>query len=92
MSLEELKHSRGLTGHEELTKDDVDMLLELEEEFARRGNFMRVYPLAGNVQHYEQFFEVKRYQNHLVSAYLTMSDDLRHSLIKNHRRISSSEV
>lgn len=44
-----------------MTKDEIDMILELEEEFARRGNFMRVFPLASNVVHYEQFFEVKRY-------------------------------
>jgi len=49
MSLEELKYKKGLIGDEELTKDELDMILELEEEFARKGNFMRVYPLASNV-------------------------------------------
>jgi hypothetical protein len=61
MSFEELKYKTGLTGNEELTKDELEMLLELEEEFSRRGNFHRVYPLMTNVQFYEKFFEVKRY-------------------------------
>jgi len=26
-------------GNEELTKDEVEMLLELDEEYARKGNF-----------------------------------------------------
>ena len=66
MSLEELKYKQSLLGSEELTKDESDMLCELEEEFSRMGNFKRVYPLQSNVNYYEQFFEVKRYQNCLV--------------------------
>jgi len=49
MSLEELKYKTGLTGVEQLTKDELEMILELEEEFSRRGNFHRVYPLMTNV-------------------------------------------
>lgn len=75
-----------------MTKDEVDMLLELEEEFARRGNFMRVFPLHSNVKFYSEFFEVKRYQNALVSAYLLTSDEVRSTLIRNNRRVSCSEV
>jgi len=48
-------------GTEVLTKDELEMLVELEEEYARRGNFQRVYPLLSNVGYYERFFEVKRY-------------------------------
>ena len=59
--MEQLKTVRGLTGLEEFTRDEVDLVLELEEEFARRGNFQRVFPLASNATYYEQFFEVKRY-------------------------------
>jgi len=53
------------------------MLLDLEEEFSRRGNFQRVYPLASNCNFYEKFFEVKRYQNALVSAYLTAPQEIK---------------
>jgi hypothetical protein len=37
--MESLRQHRALKGSEELTKDEVDMLLELEEEYARRGHF-----------------------------------------------------
>jgi hypothetical protein len=37
------------------------MLMDLEEEFMRRGNFQRIFPLASNANFYEQFFEIKRY-------------------------------
>lgn len=37
LSFEDLR--KGLTGNEELSKDEIDVVLELEEEFARRGNF-----------------------------------------------------
>lgn len=39
MTLEELKYKQGLMGTEVLTKDESEMLVELEEEYARRGNF-----------------------------------------------------
>jgi len=49
MTLEELKYKKGLVGTEELSNDEIEMILELEEEHSRRGNFIRVYPLVENV-------------------------------------------
>ena len=92
MTLEELKYKSGLTGSEELTRDEVEMLLELEEEFARKGNFQRVFPLVSNANFYDRFFEVKRYQNSLIQSYLTADDTVKAKLLKDFRRISSSEV
>jgi hypothetical protein len=48
MTLEQLKYRKNLTGTEELTKDEVEMLLDVEEENARRGNFFRTYPAESN--------------------------------------------
>ena len=44
--------------------------MDHEEEFSRKGNFSRVFPLAANVDYYEKFFEVKRYCNSLLWAYI----------------------
>ena len=77
---------------EEVTRDEVEMIIELEEEFARRGNFQRVYPLVSNVAYYERFFEVKRYQNSLIQAYLQADDLVKGKLLREHRRVYSSEV
>jgi hypothetical protein len=44
-----------------LTPDEIEMLLDLEDEASRMGNFERVFPLESNVQSFEKYFEVKRY-------------------------------
>ena len=49
MGLEDLRNKKALAGDEELTKDEIDTILEVEEEYARKGNFSRVYPLVSNV-------------------------------------------
>jgi hypothetical protein len=60
MTLEELKYKRSLKGTEVLTKDEIEMLLDLEDEAARVGNFVRVFPVKTTI-HYESFFDVMRY-------------------------------
>ena len=57
MTLEELQDLRVLEGDEDLTSDEVNMIMDHEEEFSRKGNFSRVFPLAANVDYYEKFFE-----------------------------------
>jgi hypothetical protein len=46
------------------------MLAEYEDEFSRKGNFSRVFPLAANIDYYEGFFEEENYKNLLLWAYL----------------------
>lgn len=92
MAIEDLRNNEGLTGEEHLTKDELEMLMDLEEEFTRRGNFQRVYPLASNVKFYEKFFEVKRYQNLLIGAYLTAPEYVRNSLLRKYKRVYNTEV
>lgn len=45
------------------------MLLDLEEENCRKGNFIRVYPNVETAAEFDPFFEVKRYQNALVRMF-----------------------
>ena len=47
-----------MTGEESLTADEMSMLMDHEEEFSRKGNFSRVFPLAANVDYYAKFFEI----------------------------------
>lgn len=85
MTLEQLKYNKGLNGSETLTLDEIEMLLDLEDEDNRKGNFVRAYP--NKHVSYEHLFEVKRYQNHLVSAYLAASDTVQTQLTqKKHKR------
>ena len=61
---------RMLKGTESLSPDEINMLIDHEEEFSRKGGFSRVFPLAANVDYYEKFFECKRYHNNLLWAYI----------------------
>ncbi|XP_053257445.1 tubulin monoglutamylase TTLL4 isoform X1 [Podarcis raffonei] len=51
-----------------LTPDDVRVLVETEDEFARRGQFERVFPSRFSM-HYLRFFEQPRYYNILTSQW-----------------------
>ncbi len=61
MSYGQVRAAERLYGTEKLTKDELEMLMDLDEEFLRKGNYERIYPLSGNVWYYEPFFENKRY-------------------------------
>jgi hypothetical protein len=39
MTLEELKYKQFLDGTEKLSRDELEMIIELEEEFSRKGYF-----------------------------------------------------
>ena len=53
-------------GDEALTEDELEMLLDLEDEDKRRGNFEKVFPLEDSLMNYGHFFEKERYQNRMV--------------------------
>uniref|UniRef100_A0A8C7E554 Tubulin tyrosine ligase like 4 n=1 Tax=Naja naja TaxID=35670 RepID=A0A8C7E554_NAJNA len=51
-----------------LTPDDVRVLIETEDEYARRGQFERVFPSRCSA-HYLRFFEQPRYFNILTTQW-----------------------
>lgn len=54
---------------DKLTPDDVRILVESEDEFNRRGCFIRIFP-STNANKYLRLFETKRYYNLLLSEWL----------------------
>ena len=90
MSLEELGNQ--LEGDEQMTEDEIDMLIELEEEDSRSCQFERIFPVASNMTYYAQFFESKHYQNALVMAYLNTSQEKKAQLLSSHKRIYFDKV
>lgn len=54
----------------QLNADELSLLLDYEEEFYRKGHFSRIFPLAANVDYYENLFECKRYNNNLLWSYI----------------------
>ena len=75
------KKKEGLKGNERLTEDEMEMLMDLEDECKRQGNFERIYPLESNIGFYSQFFGEAGYQNKLASTYLTTPRSRRDKLL-----------
>ena len=69
------------------------MLLDVDEEFSRRGNFEMIFPLAINSAFYLSFFEYERYHNALVAAYLRTDNQTRLKLLApKYRRIHFTDI
>ncbi len=49
-----------------MTPDDIRILIETEDEYARKGNFQRLFPSL-NSKKYMKYFEKPRYHNILLS-------------------------
>lgn len=72
-----------------LAEDDLEVLLDSEEEFYRRGHFERIFPLPDNVTYYSQFFETIRYNDLLLWKWLKSRSNY---LERIFRKISSLNV
>jgi len=92
MTYATIKENGSLDGTEKLTKDELEMLMDLDEEFMRRGHFNRIFPSSSLAFHYENFFEFKRYQNILVGAYLNTEAHIKEKLLAKHKRVYFSDV
>jgi hypothetical protein len=73
----------GLSGDELFSKDELNIILDLEDEANRLGAFDRIFPLANTASKYYGFMEVKRYQNALYCAWLSTPLDARRKLLTN---------
>jgi len=52
-----------------MTPDDLRILIETEDEYSRRGNFVRIFPGA-NSKNYMKYFEIPRYYNILIAEWI----------------------
>ena len=50
------------------------MIVELIEEYTRRGQFDLIFPRKANVEKYKKYFKVQRATNLLVWKWLKMSN------------------
>eukprot|EP00359_Climacostomum_virens_P005225 CAMPEP_0204901206 /NCGR_PEP_ID=MMETSP1397-20131031/2946_1 /ASSEMBLY_ACC=CAM_ASM_000891 /TAXON_ID=49980 /ORGANISM="Climacostomum Climacostomum virens, Strain Stock W-24" /LENGTH=679 /DNA_ID=CAMNT_0052069523 /DNA_START=147 /DNA_END=2183 /DNA_ORIENTATION=- len=53
-----------------LSKSEIGVLMELEEEAHRRGHFKRIFPKKANFEKYAQYFEADRLFNWITWKYL----------------------
>ena len=61
----------GLNPDHLLTKDELNIILDLEDEKERVGQFKLIYPKPSNAYLYYGFMEEQRYQNALYCAWLS---------------------
>lgn len=53
---------------EDLTSDDVRLLIEMEDEWDRRGRFTRIFPSPGT-NRYLKYFDAPKYPNLLLDEW-----------------------
>lgn len=53
-----------------ITQEDIKLILDLEEEDGRKGNFERIFPDKDNIDLYSNFFEMERYNNLIIWNWL----------------------
>lgn len=92
MQYGELRQKQKFDGTEKLSKDEIELLMDLDEEFMRRGHFTRIFPVSHKAFFYEPYFEYKRYQNCLIAVYINTPDRIRDKVLTKHKRVYFSEV
>lgn len=58
---------------DKLPEEDKELILYVEEENGRRGEFERIFPTPENIDKYAPYFEVMRYDNLLLWRWLKSS-------------------
>ena len=53
-----------------LSAEDWNVLFEFDEEYYRRGDFERIFPLKENIEEYKKYFDFTRYNNALIWTWL----------------------
>lgn len=66
--------------------------MDYEDEYARKGDFSRIFPMTSNVDYYEKFFECKRYYNLLLWAYLRGLPASHKVVSKHYKKVYSDIV
>ena len=78
----------GFTGKEILSKDEFNVILDLEDETRRGSNYSCIFPLKETAGKYYGLTEVKRYQNALYCAWLCSSWEVKSKMIRNNEKKS----
>ena len=58
---------------DEFTREEQLVVVELCEEYSRKGNFDLIFPRASNVETYKKYFKVPRAANILIWRWLKMT-------------------
>jgi hypothetical protein len=83
---------KGFTGNELLSKDELALIMDLEDEKVRANNFEMIYPRPSTCAHYYSYMEIKRYQNALYCAWYCTSKKVRAKLLSQVQAYHSNEI
>lgn len=88
--LDRFKRSKQFSGNilDDLTQNDVRVLMLTEDEFSRRGNFQRIFPSKGS-NRYLKYFDKPRYYNLLLDEWENTYRDNRAEGISRLTKLSS---
>uniref|UniRef100_A0A915I491 Tubulin polyglutamylase TTLL4 n=1 Tax=Romanomermis culicivorax TaxID=13658 RepID=A0A915I491_ROMCU len=67
---------------DDLTGEDLRILIDLEDEYQRRGDFVRIFPDQEANSRYLHFFETNRYANLLLDEWLNQYFHIRETGLK----------
>lgn len=73
-SYEDLKNLNEKNFRDILNPEDYVVLFETDEEYARRGNFVRVFPTTKNVTKFGHLFDIEKSNNLLVWKWMLMKE------------------
>lgn len=81
-----LRHYKDLINEkpENFTKQEQLVIVELIEEYTRRGNFELIFPRAANYESYKKYFRLLRSPNVILWRWLQIEDpEKRMKIIKD---------
>ena len=59
--------------YDQFNRQEQEVVVELIEEFTRRGNFEMVFPRSSTIENYKKFFKVPRASNVIIWRWLKLS-------------------
>ena len=68
-----IRSVKELTSTSEFNLEEQLVIVELCEEYCRRGNFEMIFPRKATVEKYKKYFKVQRACNQIVWKWLKLS-------------------
>lgn len=78
---EDQGQGKGFAGVEVFTKDELTIIMDLEDELSRIHQFDRIFPRPSTCSYYYNFMEIKRYPNALYCAWFSTPKKIRAKLL-----------
>jgi hypothetical protein len=88
---EERGPGSGFIGKELFSRDELSLIMDLEDEVGRVNCFERIYPRPSTCSYYYSFMEIKRYANALYCTWYCTPKKIRAKLLANNQTYYGEE-